>query len=56
MARDAGQVEVAAFLEDKRLTAPAQLVYSIKGSNVNIWIGEQVHVQNVFADCGDSGC
>jgi len=41
VARDAGHIECAEYLRDKRLTAPAQLVYRIEGSNSNIWIGEQ---------------
>jgi hypothetical protein len=51
VARDAGQVEIAKYLQEKRLTAPAQLVYRIEGTNANIWIGEQVRHVSVLFQC-----
>eukprot|EP00604_Paraphysomonas_vestita_P003640 CAMPEP_0174820256 /NCGR_PEP_ID=MMETSP1107-20130205/3960_1 /TAXON_ID=36770 /ORGANISM="Paraphysomonas vestita, Strain GFlagA" /LENGTH=296 /DNA_ID=CAMNT_0016035215 /DNA_START=806 /DNA_END=1693 /DNA_ORIENTATION=- len=41
VARDAGHNQVVEYLEEKRLTAPAQLTYQIKSSGINLWIGEQ---------------
>ncbi len=41
VARDSGQQEIVDFLQEKRLSAPAQLTYQIKSLGVNLWIGEQ---------------
>jgi hypothetical protein len=33
---------VGGFLEHLRLTAPAQLVYTIESTNTSLWIGDKV--------------
>ena len=42
IALKAGQKEAHRLLEEERLTAPAQLVYTEADRELNIWIGDQV--------------
>jgi len=49
VARDAGHKEVAKFLENERLTAPAQLVFENKDIEFQIWIGDHNALDPEFA-------
>ena len=42
IASQAGQKEAHRLLEEERLTAPAQLVYTESEREINIWIGDMV--------------
>jgi hypothetical protein len=49
VAQDAHKAEIAKLLEEERLTACAQLIYSKPEVEVNIWIGDEVFLNSCSA-------
>ena len=48
MAEDAGQKDAKTLLEQERLQAPAQLAFTDRSIEVDIWIGDHVRISSMM--------